>query len=278
MKLSILIFLSFFLTGTIFSQVLQVTTKIDYRHLASEEQEELRELADKINDYFNNYAWTEDEYETDIGVNIYVIIENVRQKSHEKIYKSQFQIRSESGESFYDKEFEFPYHRNYPLEHNKVQFDPVTKVLDFYANMILAGEMDTYGLMLGTPFYDVALDIANQGSFSQYQTGWSSRLKEHEKITNIRTRPLREAKPDFFEAMYFYDEGNIKEARKYAKKVLTNIEKVYKNQPNNKYLKLFFDAHYKELAQLFRGNVKVLQDLEIYDPLHKNLYREFVNK
>ena len=278
MKLSILIFLSFFLTGTIFSQVLQVTTKIDYRHLASEEQEELRELADKINDYFNNYAWTEDEYETDIGVNIYVIIENVRQKSHEKIYKSQFQIRSESGESFYDKEFEFPYHRNYPLEHNKVQFDPVTKVLDFYANMILAGEMDTYGLMLGTPFYDVALDIANQGSFSQYQTGWSSRLKEHEKITNIRTRPLREAKPDFFEALYFFDEGNIKEARKYAEKVLINIEKVYKNQPNNKYLKLFFDAHYKELAQLFRGNVKVLQDLEIYDPLHKNLYREFVNK
>ena len=140
MKLSIIIFLSLIFITSAYSQVLQVQTKVDYRHLPSEEQEELRELADKINDYFNNYAWTEDEYETDIGVNIYVIIENVRQKSHEKIYKSQFQIRSESGESFYDKEFEFPYHRNYPLEHNKVQFDPVTKVLDFYANMILAGE------------------------------------------------------------------------------------------------------------------------------------------
>ena len=187
-------------------------------HLTSEEQEELRELGDKINDYFNNYAWTEDEYETDIDVNIYIIIENVRQKSHEKIYKAQFQIRSESGDSFYDKELEFPYHRNYPLEHNKVQFDPVTKVLDFYANMILAGEMDTYGLMLGTPFYDVALDLANQGSFSQYKTGWSTRLKEHEKVTNIRTRPLREAKPDFFEALYFLDEDNIKEAESMPKR------------------------------------------------------------
>jgi hypothetical protein len=275
MKLCILIFLSFLLIGPALSQVLKVQTKIDFDHLTSEEQEELRDLADKINDYFNNYAWTEDEYETDVDVNIYVIIENVRQKSHEKIYKAQFQIRSASGESFYDKELEFPYHRSYPLEHNKVQFDPVTKVLDFYAYMILAGEMDTYGLMLGTPFYDSALDIANQGSFSQYQTGWSSRLKEHEKITNIRTRPLREAKPDFFEALYYLEGNNRKEARKYAKKVLVNIDKVYKNQPNNKYLKLFFDAHYKELAELFRGNNEALQQLIGFDPLRKDLYREY---
>jgi hypothetical protein len=241
----------------VYSQVLKVQTKVDYKHLPTEEQEELKDLAGKINDYYNNYAWTEDEYETDIDVNIYIIIENVRQKSHEKIYKAQFQIRSESGESFYDKEFEFPYHRSYPLEHNKVQFDPITKFLDFYAYMILAGEIDTYGLLLGTPYYDIALDIANQGAFSQYATGWSSRLKEHEKITNIRTRPLREAKPDFFEALYYLDEGNRKEARKYANKVLENIEQVFKNQPNNKYLKLFFDAHYKELAELFKGNVNV---------------------
>ena len=56
--------------------------------------------------------------------------------------------------------------------------------------------------------------------------------------------------------------------------MLEDIEKVYKNQPNNKYLKLFFDAHYKELAELFKGNVKVLQELEAYDPLHKDYYRE----
>lgn len=273
MKLNLLILISLIFISSAFSQVLRVQTKVDFLHLSTEEQEELKDLADKINDYFNNYAWTEDEYETDIDVNIYIIIENVRQKSHEKIYKAQFQIRSVSGESFYDKEFEFPYHRNYSLEHNKVQFDPITKFLDFYANMILAGEVDTYGLMLGTPYYGIALDIANQGAFSQYPQGWSTRLKEHEKITNIRTRPLREAKPDFFEALYYLDENNFKEAGKYAEKVIINIEKVFKNQPNNRYLKLFFDAHYKELGQLFKGNVKVLQQLEIYDPLHKEYYR-----
>lgn len=103
MKLQTLFFLILFLTGSLFAQVLKVKVKIEYQHLPTEEQEELRELGSKIEDYFNNYAWTEDEYETDIDVNIYVIVENVRQKSHEKIYKTQFQIRSVSGESFYDK-------------------------------------------------------------------------------------------------------------------------------------------------------------------------------
>jgi len=280
MKLGIIIFLSFIFIDSAYSQVLKVQAKVDYRHLSSEEQEELRELADKINDYFNNYAWTEDEYETDIAVNVYVIIENVRKKSHEKMYKAQFQIRSESGESFYDKEFEFPYHRNYPLEHNKVQFDPVTKVLDYYAYMILAGEMDTYGLLLGTPYYDAALDIANQGTFSQYTTGWSSRLQEHEKINNIRNRPLREAKPDFFEALYLFEEGNEKEARKYAKIVYDKLVQTHNNLPNNKYLKIFFEAHYKELAQMFSGNVEVLEKFILIDPVatHRDLYREYINK
>ncbi len=275
MKITVLFFLILFLAQTSFAQVLKAKVKIEYQHFSNEEQEELRELATKIEDYFNNYSWTEDEYETDIGVNIYVILENVRKKSHEKIYKSQFQIRSVSGESFYDKEWEFPYHRNYPLEHNKVQFDPITRFLDFYANMILAGEMDTYGLTLGTPYYDSALDIASQASISQYPTGWSNRIKEHEKITNIRTRPLREAKPDFFEALYYLEEKNIKEARKYGKIVLDKIEKIYRIQPNNKYLKLFFDAHYKEFALLFRGDNKTLNLLVKYDPLHKELYREY---
>lgn len=277
MHLKILLFLFLFLSGSIYSQVLQVKVKIEFQHLPSEEQEELREFGAKIADYYNNYSWTEDEYETDIPVNIYIIIESVRQKSHEKIYKAQFQIRSESGESFYDKEWEFPYHRSYPLEHNKVQFDPVTRFLDFYAYMILAGEIDTYGLTLGTPYYDNALDIANQAAMSQYPQGWSNRIKEHEKITNIRTRPLREAKPDFFEALYYLEEKNMKEARKYGLLVLDNIEKVHRNQPNNKYLKLFFDAHYKEFATLFRGDNEVLNRLIKYDPLHKELYREYAD-
>ena len=255
-------------------QVIKSTAEVSYNHLPLEEHQYIEDLDMQIQDYLNNYAWTEDEYETDIDVTIYIIIETVQKKSFEKMYKAQFQIKSVSGESFYDKNWEFPYQPGYPMEHNKVQFDPLCHFIDFYVYLVLGGELDTYGLLLGTQYYDKAHDIANRGILSQYSRGWSERLNELQKITNTRTRPLREAKPDFFEALYLLQEGNEKEARVYALKVIDAIEKVVKEQPNNKYLKMFFDAHNNELAELFRNDVDVLSRLVDYDSNHRQVYRD----
>jgi hypothetical protein len=256
------------------AQVIKASVRVDYNHLAYEEQEYLQELYSVIEDYYNNYAWTDDEYETDIEISIYVIIETVSQKSYEKIYKSQFQIKSVSGESFYDKEWEFPYQQGYSLEHNKVQFDPICHFLDYYAYVVLGGELDTYDLLLGTPYYDAAQDLANRGLLSQYSRGWNNRLLELQKITNIRTRPLREAKPDFFEAAYLLQEGKREQAREYGIKVLDAIKKVINEQPNNRYLKMFFDAQYVTFAQIFQNDNENLERLVNYDSNHRETYRE----
>jgi len=261
-----------------FSQVLKVSAGIDFEHLPNEEQQYLKDFTSIVEDYYNNFAWTEDEYETDIDVNIYIIIETVRKKSFEKIYKAQFQIKSVSGESFYDKEWEFPYQPGYLMEHNQIQFDPICNFLDYYAYMILAGELDTYDLYLGTPFYDTAQDIANRGIQSRYSKGWGTRLKELQKITHINTRPLREAKPDFFEAEYLLRQGNRKEAIKHANKVMDAIEKVVREQPNNKYLRLFFDAHYRTFVEIFKNSSLTLKKLMQYDPNHRDVYKELLNE
>ena len=265
-----------FLFTILRGQVIKSAAEVSYDHLPLEEHQYIEDLNLQIQDYLNNYAWTEDEYETDIDVTIYIIIETAQQKSFEKMYKAQFQIKSVSGESFYDKNWEFPYQPGYPMEHTKVQFDPLCHFIDFYVYLVLGGELDTYGLLLGTPYYDKAQDLANRGILSQYARGWSDRLNELQKITNTRTRPLREAKPDFFEALYLLQEGRKKEARTYALKVINAIEKVVKEQPNNKYLKMFFDAHNAELAELFRNDTEMLSRLIDYDSSHREIYREAI--
>jgi len=273
------ILFSFFLFCLIHSsqaQVLKASVRVDFGYLPVEEIQKLENLAANIEDYINNYAWTDDEYETDIDVSIFIMIETAFDKSHEKMYRAQFQIKSVSGESFYDKEWEFPYQPGYPMEHTKVQFDPLCHFIDFYVYLILGGELDTYGLLLGTQYYDLAQDLANRGIMSQYARGWSDRLNELQKITNTRTRPLREAKPDFFEALFLLQEGRSKEARTYALKVIDAIEKVVKEQPNNKYLKMFFDAHYSELAELFRNDAEILSRLVDYDSSHRDAYRDAI--
>jgi hypothetical protein len=259
------------------SQVIKATVKLKYNHLSIEDQRELEPFKTTIEDYFNGYMWTDDEYETDVSVNILVLIETVHKKGHERMYKAQFQISSSSGERFYDKVWEFPYQTGIYLEHDKSQFDPISHFLDFYAYLILGGELDSYDVFLGTPFYDKATELVNRGLLSNYSRGWKERHNYLQHIRDSRVRALREVKPDFFEAIFLLQEGNRKEARKYAVKTLDGIEKAYKLQPNNKYLKQFFDAHHITLADLFRGNREVLNKLTIYDSLHKDDYRNAMN-
>lgn len=272
---SILIFLA--ISCMIFSanaQVLKASVSIDYGTMPAEEINNLEDLTLNVEEYINNFAWTDDEYETDIEISIFIFVETVQKKSFEKIYKTQFQVKSVSGESFYDKEWEFPYQPGYLFDHSKIEFDPLCHFIDFYAYLVIGGELDGYGLNLGTPFYNEALNLANIGLMSKYSRGWNTRLKELQKITHIRTRPLREAKPDYFEAEYLFEEGNIKEAKIYAMKVLDAVDKVVNEQPNNKYLRTFFDAHHVFFAQIFEGDAKALTRLVRYDSYHKDIYRQ----
>jgi len=262
--------------GYLFGQTLDVTVSVEYSHLTDDQQKELDGFADKIEQYYDNFDWTDNDYDTDIPCNVKIIIETVQKKTFEKMYKAQFLISSESGESFYDKIWEFPYQPSTPLNHAKGQFDPLSHFLDFYAHMILAGELDTYGLLLGTPEYDKALDIANQGLLSQYSRGWHGRIEILQKITQIRTRPLREVKPDFFEALERYDDGDYKGAYKLTLKVLEGIQKEYNFQPNNYYLRIFFDAHNRDMAMLLSCHEDNLRAMLDIDSKHRDAYREYL--
>ncbi|MBN2425881.1 MAG: DUF4835 family protein [Calditrichaceae bacterium] len=274
--LTILLF-CFFGINYISAQVLKVSVKMQNEHLSEEDRNELEDLPGKIEDYFNSYSWTDDELEYDVNCTAQIIVETV-QKTHEILYRCQFLISSESGENFYDKLWEFPYTRSQMLSHTTGQFDPLTKFLDFYAALILGGEYDSNGLLLGNKQYEAALEIVNQALMSQYSKGWTQRKENLLKITDIRTRPLREIKPDFFEAIYLYDEGNLKEAFKLANKVLEGLEKVYSIQPNNWYLQIFMNSHFRELAILFAGENEKLEKLEKIDSKHRETYREKMEK
>jgi hypothetical protein len=256
------------------AQVLKASVNADFGYLPTEEVNNLMDLTTNIEDYINNFAWTDDEYETDIDVSIFIMVETMFNKGHEKMYRAQFQIKSISGESFYDKEWEFAYVPGYLFDHSKMAFDPLTHFIDYYCYLILGGELDGYAPNLGMPFYVEAANLANLGSLSKYPKGWSTRISELNKITDVRNRPLRVVKPDFFEAQYLFEEGNLVEAKKYAMKVLDAVEEVFKEFPNNKYLRTFFDAHHIVFAKIFENDSEALNRLVIYDNYHREIYRQ----
>ncbi|MEJ2053022.1 MAG: DUF4835 family protein, partial [Calditrichaceae bacterium] len=180
---SILIF--FAACYTIPAQVLKVSADVEYEHLQSDEKQILDDFDSNVEQYFNNYQWIEDEFEYDVDCKVQIIFMNVRQ-THERLFTAQFVITSTSGEAFVDKNWEFPYDKGSSMNHIKGLFDPLTQVLDFYAYMVLAGEMDTNGPFLGDPLYNQARDIIEQGLRSEYTKGWNDRLEEYQIITDTR--------------------------------------------------------------------------------------------
>ena len=65
----------------------------------------------------------------------------------------------------------------------------------------------------------------------------------------------------------------MEEAKEYAIKVLDKIEKVVNEQPNNKYLRTFFDAHHVTFSMLFEGDEENLTRMINYDNYHRETYR-----
>ena len=98
-KLSLILFVGLIMTFPVMGQMLDARVTMQYAHLSSDEQKELENLGNKVEQYFNNYQWIEDEYEYDVECNVQIIIETVQQKTFEKVYKAQFLISSTSGEN-----------------------------------------------------------------------------------------------------------------------------------------------------------------------------------
>ena len=258
-----------------FAQQVHVEVTIQAQHLSFQDRDELSDLDQKLSDYINSTQFSDENQDIIINANLQIIIETVTNRGSEKLYKAQFLLNSPSGENYYDKNCEFTYYPSQPFDFYRSSFDPLLTLVDYYIYIILAGEMDTYELLSGNPFYDKAQDLANQGQLSQYPFGWQNRLEEVLTATNADHAPLREAKFYYYEGLYFVEEENNPEnVRKFSKGVVDRLYKVYDKDPTSAVLKRFFDAHYQEMRKLLqydkdKNNVNTLIKI---DPRHRDTY------
>jgi hypothetical protein len=257
------------------AQVLNCKVTVSADHLQPRDREDLSDLEQRLTNYLNNADWSESNKDIVLNCNVQLIIETVTNRGSEKIYRSQFLISSPSGENFYNRSAEFTYVPGQAFDFFRTAFDPLLDLVDYYAYMVLAGEMDTYELFGGTPFYNKAQDIANQGQLSNYYLGWKSRLEEIILINNSDHVPLREAKFYYYEGLYFIEqEPNPTYARQFSQAVVERLAKVHNKEPNSRVLKRFFDSHFQEICELFRydenrDNINKMTDI---DARHRDTY------
>ena len=237
--------------GTLEAQTIRAQVTLQAERLLPEDQAILRELPRQLEDYINNYSWSEEHQDILIECRITLVIEVATQRGSDRLYRGQFLISSTSGENMVDRAYEFIYQQGQFMEHNRPLFDPLLSLIDFYVYMVIGGELDTYILLGGNFFYDKARSIADEALVSNYPVGWRNRLDEVKLITDADHRPLREAKFYYYEGLFYIEvRKDYQRARENAKKVVDLLERVYRRRANSPALKRFFDAHYQEFCAL----------------------------
>ena len=159
--------------------------------------------------------------------------------------------------NFKDNKIEFNYSEGDPLTYNEQQPENnLTAILDYYANLLLAIDFDSFSPNGGQRFYDRAQQIV-QYQQSSGETGWrtfddtKNRAAVLDTYTNSNTGGIREL-------LYQYHRKGLDEmvtspdkGRAAITESLQQIKKVYDVAPMSVALSIFRDSKLDELVNVY---------------------------
>lgn len=279
------------------AQELDCTVTMKQQGLPSQAVENLTDFANQLNQYMNSYRWTNIDLGGErIKCSIDIMVTGSPRDNHcvaQVFIGSERPIFQSAGQStailrLKDDNWEFDYIRGNSLVHNDITFNPLTSFLDYYANLILGFDFESYKTGDGTPFFQKAADIVNRArGASSAGPGWDitsanlySRAQFIDEIMSARYDDFRVA---FYKYHYKGLDLLAKDDMRARKNMLAALEKIGNLQEkiNSRTLIInnFFETKHLEIAQTFSKDpdLTVFTRLIKIDPSHQQDYERYKN-
>lgn len=182
-----------------------------------------------------------------------------------------------------DQDFNFQYQEFQAMEFQQnANVYNLTGILAFYVNVVLGLNYDTYSAEAGTPYYLKAREILNA---SQNISGWKPNdgqsLKNRyyliDNLTNDRYMSVRKSLYNYHINGLDLMHKDVAKGRDEVFKSLESFQELTRLFPNSMLMKVFFNAKYKELIEIFKGaptaeQTKAMELLSKMDPANKLFY------
>jgi len=270
------------------AQELNCRVEINFESLPVNNRELLSDFAGVIESYMNNTRFTNLDWgqKIDCSVNIFFTsassdIDYTAQMvvvSQRPIYQS---IKNSPILTVNDGQWQFKYQRGQALYPNQTSFDPLTSFLDYYANIIIGMDMDTFEPLGGTPYFKRAQDIVNLGATSSSNAGWLSSSAVYSRwglINEILSSTYSFFRNSIFDYHYgvdIYSQNNELGQQKILSLVnvlWTMYQKI--GNINSVYVRTFFDAKSGELIDYLKDypDKEIFAKLRKIDPPHSSKY------
>ncbi|MBP7821619.1 MAG: DUF4835 family protein [Saprospiraceae bacterium] len=278
------------------SQEMDFTVTVNTPKLQTADPKVFESLKTALRDFLNNAKWTDDVYASTerIKCNVQLTIKEEISATSFKAELAIQAVRPVYGSAYQtsllthvDKDVEFSYEPNQPLEFSRGLFnDNLTSILSFYVYVILGLDYDSFSLLGGDNYYQVAQAIVTSipPDIANTLKGWRAvdsnrnRYWIIENLTNSRVKPYREALYTYHRKGLDVMSKDVIAGRASITKALEDIERVNKSYPSSMILQMFTNAKSEELIEIFKGGdsnqrTRFYQIMSKVDPAGASKYR-----
>ncbi len=268
-------------SGHAMGQEFSCTVTINKQQLEASAFDYLENLKPVLENYINEYKWTEERFEEDerIYCQIQIALTSGTTDytfSAEVIFQMQRPIYNSTAKTtsvlLRDNAWQFSYPEGKSLIHDELQFEPLTGFIDFFVYMMLGYDFDTFADQGGQPYFLKAQNILNLAQTTS-AIGWTRSTNNRRNRNTLVTEMLSANYKPFRTANYQYHRLGLdqfvdqpKEARKQVLAALKAIQEVKRRSTSNYLFDIFFDTKAREISAIFdeaETNIR----LEAYDVL-----------
>jgi len=274
-----------------FSQELNCRVTVNYEGLSVENRERLVDFSGVIESYMNTTQFTGQAWKgikIDCSLTIFFTSAAGDDYSAQVVLVSTRPVFRSTRQSpmltISDPNWSFRYVQNQAMYSNQATFDPITTFLDYYANIVIGFDWETWADLGGTPYFNKAFNLLNLSLGSPYKKGWEQSSASYSRwglcqdLLNDNYRAFREA---FY--VYHYGVDEIQVRKKDGQDKIDSIVSVFEDMQkktgiNSVLIKLFFDTKYGEIIELLKDypDYTIFNRLKKVDPPHSAKYDEML--
>jgi len=259
------------------AQFTSVKVVLDTDRLRKATNNELNNFEITIENYLLTTEFAPDAMDIEFSIELHFFLEEMNEKGNEKIFNAQLLAYNGMDQQYFSKGVEFTYYPGQTMFYN-IQFESLRSIIDYYAFMVIAGDLDTYDHLGGEPYYKRSEEITLDGKSSSFVRGWDDRRK---KTRNLKKNyPLRSAKLQFYFALDLFKnpESKVTDLRKKINEFYNSVLDVNALIGEDKDTQIFLNAHSREIGAMMK-RLKMfdeIQDLIDYNPSCADILTKFL--
>ncbi len=266
----LLLFLTF--CASLYAQEFRCSVSVNYQKLQqttqpypSDDKTVFDNMRQAIEDFVNSRKWTNLSFESNEYIDCSIsLILNRRTTANDFEGRLSVQLRRPVYNSNYttglfnyveNKDFKFTYNESIPLEYDaNTYYSDLTSAISFYLYVMLGVQFDSFAMMGGTPFYEVAQAICQAASSNDDWTPNSSLKSRYwfmENHTNSAYTKLREAYYNYHRLGLDMMTKDQTQARQNIIQSLRDVQSVHKLRSNLLSVQQFVDVKIAEIVSIF---------------------------